>query len=80
MLNRADYRMNGGDKVSKMIVNEARCKACGCCIKECPRGAISFTTHRNKKGYESVMIDESKCTQCGICYYVCPDCVFEREV
>ena len=65
--------------MSKMKVNGARCKACECCIRECPRNAITLTSQLNKKGYQSVEIDESKCIQCGICYYVCPDCVFERE-
>lgn len=71
----------GGNQLSRMIINRDRCKACECCIRECPKHAISLTTEEfNKKGYRYVTINEEKCVKCGICYHMCPDCVFELEV
>lgn len=66
--------------MSKMKINRDRCKACECCIRECPQKAIFLTDELNKKGYRSVRIEDEKCIRCGICYHVCPDCVFELEV
>lgn len=63
--------------LSKVKINAERCKACGLCIRECPRKAIRMTEHMNEKGYTVVEIDDEKCIKCGICYHMCPDCVFE---
>ena len=61
-------------------MDRERCKACECCIRECPVKAISLTVELNKKGYRVVDIDDEKCIKCGICYHMCPDCVLELEV
>lgn len=45
----------------KAIVNIRECVACGCCIKVCPRGAISVP-----KGIYAE-IDKSLCIGCGKC-------------
>jgi 2-oxoglutarate ferredoxin oxidoreductase subunit delta len=65
--------------LSKVIMHKERCKACGFCIRECPRKAIAMTAETNSKGYTPVRVDDAKCVGCGICYWVCPDCVFEVE-
>ncbi len=72
-------RNGGGSGLSKVTVNKERCKACQCCIKQCPKGAIGISSKLNSKGYQYVEIDDEKCIQCGVCYYVCPDWVFESE-
>lgn len=63
--------------MARVKTYKERCKSCGLCIRECPRGAIELTKERNAKGYQVIRIDEEKCVQCGICYWVCPDCVME---
>ena len=65
--------------MSKVSINAECCKACGICIRECPRKAISFGDTLNAKGYKTVVIDDEKCIGCGICYTMCPDCVLELE-
>ena len=65
--------------MSKVNVNREWCKACGFCIRECPRQAIATTAEPNGKGYAAVAIDDAKCIKCGVCYWVCPDSVFEVE-
>ncbi|NLM73958.1 MAG: 4Fe-4S binding protein [Clostridiaceae bacterium] len=42
------------------------CVACGCCVKVCPRNAITI-----RKGIHAV-VDSSKCTGCGSCVRECP--------
>lgn len=59
--------------MSKVKIETERCKACGICIRECPRKAISFSEHMNSKGYKYIQVDEEKCVQCGICFNMCPD-------
>ena len=57
-------------------VRKENCVACGTCMKECPKGAISIW-----KGCYAV-IDAAACVGCGRCARVCPaDCIgiLERE-
>ncbi len=65
--------------MSKVNLNTERCKACGFCIRVCPKKAIEMTAELNSKGYTLVKIDEAKCIKCGVCFWVCPDSVFEVE-
>ena len=62
-----------------LIVNKARCKSCGLCVKACPRGALAIGDELNKAGYRCVTADMDKCIRCGVCYTVCPDYVFTIE-
>lgn len=62
--------------MSKLLIDAARCKSCGYCVKACPRKALSFVREEGKL-YDSVVVDENKCICCGACYRVCPDYVFE---
>lgn len=66
--------------MSKLKIAVGQCKGCGYCIASCPQKALSFSQHRNEKGYQYVQVDESKCIQCGICYHTCPDGVIEVGV
>lgn len=63
---------------AQMLQHHDRCKGCGYCILECPKGALSFAREVNHKGYPTVQLDANKCIACAICYTVCPDYVFER--
>lgn len=47
-------------------VYKSQCVACGACIKECPRNAITIW-----KGCHSV-VDEKSCVGCGKCSKICP--------
>ncbi|MFT4105379.1 MAG: 4Fe-4S binding protein [Lacrimispora sp.] len=47
-------------------VQESLCVACGCCIKVCPKGAISVP-----KGIHAV-VDMAACIGCGLCAKACP--------
>ncbi len=58
----------------KAIVNIRECVACGCCIKICPRGAISIP-----KGIYAE-IDKSLCIGCGKCAKECPASIITMEV
>lgn len=46
-------------------IDEAKCKACGACLRACPAGAI---TGEKKTPHK---IDQSKCIKCGSCFEVC---------
>ena len=52
-------------------VDESLCVACGCCIKVCPKEAISVP-----KGIYAV-VDVEKCVGCGLCTKECPASVIE---
>lgn len=58
----------------KAIINIRECVACGCCIKVCPRGAISVP-----KGIYAD-IDKSLCIGCGKCAKECPASIITMEV
>ena len=58
----------------KAIVSTQECVACGCCIKVCPRSAISIP-----KGIYA-MIDEELCVGCGKCAKECPASIITLEV
>ena len=50
----------------KAVVNLQDCVACGCCLKICPRNAISIP-----KGI-CAEIDSELCVGCGKCAKECP--------
>ena len=50
------------------------CVACGVCVKNCPKGAISIF-----RGCYAV-VDDAKCVGCGLCAKACPaGCIAIRE-
>jgi len=61
--------------MSRIVVNEARCKGCALCTLVCPYDLIRVAHHFNARGYrpaEQVDPDE-KCTGCADCAMMCPD-------
>ena len=57
----------------KASVDKSLCVACGCCVKVCPRAAISIPHGIN------AVIDESLCVGCGKCFKECPASVISLE-
>ncbi|WP_295082473.1 4Fe-4S binding protein [Ruminococcus sp.] len=57
----------------KAIVDTSQCVACGCCVKVCPRAAISVPHGIN------AVIDEKLCVGCGKCAKECPASIITLE-
>lgn len=47
-------------------VDQQLCVACGCCVKVCPKGAISVPNG------VAASVDDMRCVGCGLCAKVCP--------
>ena len=62
-----------GRKRRKAQVDSAVCVACGCCVKVCPKGAISIF-----KGIFA-RVDRETCVGCGKCAKECPASVIAME-
>ncbi len=58
----------------KAVVSIQDCVACGCCMKVCPRNAITIPD-----GIHAV-IDRERCVGCGICTKECPASIITLEV
>ncbi|MEM1690640.1 MAG: NADH-ubiquinone oxidoreductase-F iron-sulfur binding region domain-containing protein [Thermofilaceae archaeon] len=52
--------------LTKFIIDEVKCIACGQCAANCPANAISKTDGGKYR------IDQEKCIRCGVCFTVCP--------
>lgn len=66
--------MNGAvRKKRKASVEQDACVACGCCVKVCPKGAISIF-----KGIFA-RVDRESCVGCGKCAKECPASVISIE-
>lgn len=50
----------------KSIILQSKCVACGCCLKVCPKEAISIPN-----GIYAI-VDNKKCIGCGLCERACP--------
>jgi NAD-dependent dihydropyrimidine dehydrogenase PreA subunit len=51
----------------KFTVDQAKCKACGKCVKACRVDAIAGGRKKTPAA-----IDQEKCIRCRICYTACP--------
>lgn len=58
----------------RAAVDSALCVACGCCVKVCPKGAVSIDHGRY------AYIDLKQCVGCGLCLKECPASVITLEV
>ncbi len=52
--------------MSKITIDEEKCKACGLCQKSCPVNAIEGEEREKRK------INQDKCVKCGTCISRCP--------
>lgn len=53
------------------VVDTTLCVACGCCVKVCPRQAITAP-----KGIFAE-VERAQCVGCGLCAKACPASVIE---
>lgn len=58
----------------KAIISIQECVACGCCMKVCPRNAITVP-----QGIHAV-VDKELCVGCGKCAKECPASIISLEV
>ncbi|MCI9612873.1 MAG: 4Fe-4S binding protein [Eubacterium sp.] len=61
-------------KKRKAVINRKQCVACGCCMKVCPRNAITIP-----KGIHAD-VNRQLCVGCGKCAAECPASVISFEV
>ncbi len=52
--------------MSKITINEEKCKGCGLCQRNCPVNAIEG------EGRDKRVINQDKCIKCGTCLTSCP--------
>ena len=68
------YNILGGDDMKrKAIVDISLCVACGCCVKVCPKSAISVPHGIYAE------VDEKLCIGCGKCAKECPASIITLE-
>ena len=65
--------MNSGKKRRRAVADKKDCVACGCCVKVCPKQAITVV-----KGLFA-QVDTDKCIGCGKCAKECPASVIEMQ-
>ena len=53
-------------EMSKIVINEEKCKGCGLCQRHCPVNAIEG------EGRDKRIINQDKCIKCGTCLTNCP--------
>ena len=56
-----------------VIVHFDQCKACGLCIKHCPKKVLERGKKINVLGYEATVYTGEGCIGCGTCFYICPE-------
>jgi 2-oxoglutarate ferredoxin oxidoreductase subunit delta len=70
----SETKTRTGRLSGKIVVDASRCKGCGLCIAECPKGHLHLSEQADSRGIRTVRFDgEDRCTGCGFCYTVCPD-------
>lgn len=62
--------------MSRIEINEERCKGCMLCTTVCPVEIIIQSDRFNQNGYKVAEVpadDAEKCTGCTSCALICPD-------
>lgn len=63
--------------MSRVKINEERCKGCFLCTLVCPEQVLASSERFNQQGYKVVEIAAGKkqdCKGCAFCAQICPDC------
>jgi len=62
-------------KMSYIVIDDERCKACYLCINECPKKLIQKSDKTNKLGDRIVEFCDpnGECLGCAMCATRCPD-------
>lgn len=61
----------------KVEIRAESCKACGYCVKYCPKQVLATGDAVNSKGYEYIHIINDDCIGCKMCAIICPDAAIE---
>ena len=59
--------------MSRIVVEENRCKGCLLCTTVCPEGLLQQAQRLNSSGFRVVEPNEDGCTGCAFCAEICPD-------
>jgi 2-oxoglutarate ferredoxin oxidoreductase subunit delta len=62
--------------MSRIVIDEGRCKGCLLCATACPEGIIRQSRNMNAQGYKIVEVEPERsgeCTGCTACAQMCPD-------
>jgi 2-oxoglutarate ferredoxin oxidoreductase subunit delta len=63
----------GGISLSRIIVDEERCRGCGLCIVFCPRQVLAVAERFNHDGLSPVeQAHQENCIGCATCALMCP--------
>lgn len=65
--------------MSRIEINQERCKGCGLCVGVCPKKIIALQQDRlNSRGFHPAGVDAmERCIGCAFCATICPDCCIE---
>ncbi len=62
----------------RIEIRSESCKACGYCIKFCPKNVLDFGKDVNPQGYRYItMVRPENCIGCATCALMCPDAAIE---
>jgi ferredoxin len=59
-----------GARIAAAAIDEALCRGCGTCAKNCPQEAI--TMQPRPAGIPLARVEPAACSLCGRCLAVCP--------
>lgn len=62
--------------MSRIVIDEGRCKGCLLCTTVCPVTIIRQSRNMNAQGYKIVEVEPERsdeCTGCTACAQMCPD-------
>ena len=63
--------------MSRIVIDQDRCKGCGLCTLACPYELVRMSERFNAKGYRPAEFTDlkDKCIGCANCATMCPDIV-----